>query len=100
MRYTLSLKYIIGFCVVMCIVGTGLEWAYGAFWSLTGTTPWIYPESALRFTSLEVIPLWGFGGLVCAAIYEAIMRRIPHFLLLAIPPLILAALWILFWSRL
>lgn len=100
MRYLPLLRYVLFFYAVMCIVGAGLEWAYGALWGMLGTAPWLYPGSALHYTSLEVLPMWGFGSLVCVAIYEAVMRRDKHYLVLTMPPLVLAALWVLLWSRL
>ena len=81
-----------------CLVGTGLEWAYGAFWSLVGTSPWIYSNSALHYTSFEVIPLWGFGGFTCVSVYRAITER-PKRLLGAAIPVILGALWVLIYAR-
>ena len=95
--FQISLKcpiHIISLYVAFCIVGAGLELVYGKFWELIGNTPWIYPKSFFQYTSLEGIPLWGFGGLVCIAIYEAIMKRDISWLALAIPPLILAAIWV------
>jgi hypothetical protein len=82
--------------VILCLVGTALEWAYGTLWSLCGQTPWIYPDSALRYTSFEGLPLWGMGGLICVTIYRAYNGRSWKLLIWAIPPMALAALWVIF----
>ncbi len=89
----------VAFYLAFCIIGASLEWCYGAFWSIVGTAPWIYPDSPLRYTSLEGLPLWGFGGLVCIAIYDAIMWGSARPLLGAVAPLILAALWVLIYAQ-
>lgn len=83
---------------LFCIIGAGLEWAYGVFWSMVGSTPWIYPTSPLHYTSLEMLPLWGFGGLICISIYKSIVERKVKLLTNAVIPLVLAALWILFYA--
>lgn len=81
--------------VLFCIIGTILEWSYGHLWSLVGgTAPWLYPNSPLGYTSLEVIPLWGFGGLICVSVYRALIEKKLRPLLGAGLSLILAALWI------
>jgi len=85
--------------VLFCLIGAGLEWGYGAFWSLVGVTPWAYPNSPVHFTSLEMIPLWGFAGLICILLYQVIFERKAKFLLSLIPLLILPALWILIYAR-
>jgi len=92
------LKYLLLY-VLFCLIGTGLEWAYGAFWGLVGTTPWIYSNSPLHHTSLAVLPGWGFGGLVCVSVYRAVLKRQARLLLGVIPPLVLAELWILIYAR-
>ncbi len=84
---------------IFCLLGFGLEWAYGVFWNIVGTTPWVYPNSALRYTSFEGIPLWGFGGLAGFAVYRAITDRSPKRLLGMVIPLILSALWILVYAQ-
>lgn len=84
--------------VVFCFVGAALELSYGAFWSMVGAAPWIYPNSPLHHTSLAVLPLWGFGGLLCVSIYRALLRREVRFLLLTMPLVALAALWIFVYS--
>jgi len=87
------------FVLAFCIIGAGLEWAYGMFWSLVGTTPWIYPRSPFQYTSLEGLPLWGLGALLCASAYRAIMEGKVKYLLGTVLPLALAALWILVYAR-
>ncbi len=85
--------------VVFCIVGAGLEWCYGTFWDTVGVAPWGYPDSGLRYTSLEGLPLWGLGGLICVSIYTAVSRRNAKWLFGMLISLVLAALWILFYSK-
>ncbi len=85
--------------LVFCIIGAGFEWCYGALWDMVGTAPWIYPDSPLRYASLEGLPLWGFGGLVCVSVYRAITDRRSKLLLGAIPPIMLTILWIVFYSK-
>ena len=92
-------KHHVVFYFLYCIIGPILEWCYGAYWDMVGTTPWIYPDSPLRYASLEMVPLWGFGGLICASVYLAVTRQRAVFLLGTIPPLVLAALWILIYAR-
>jgi hypothetical protein len=82
------------FFIVACVAGTLLEWLYGNFWNLVGTSPWVYPGSSLGFTSLEVVPLWGMGGLICMALYKAINRRLAKELYLVGIAVVLAALYI------
>jgi hypothetical protein len=82
--------------IAFCLVGAGLEWCYGAFWDVVGTAPWMYPNSPWRYTCLEGVPLWGFGGFVAIAVYRAVRDRSARRLLGAVVPLVLAALWILF----
>ncbi len=94
------LKNYIFLYLLFCLIGAGLEWAYGTFWSVVGVAPWIYPDSPLHYTSLEVLPLWGFGGLVCISIYKSIVDRVAKRLVGMIIPLVLAALWILLYSSL
>ena len=83
---------------IFCIIGAGLEWFYGTFWDVVGVTPWIYPNSWLHYTSLEGLPLWGFGGLICVSIYTAVRQRSVRLLSGAAISLVLAALWILLYS--
>ena len=85
--------------LIFCLIGAGLEWCYGAFWDVVGVTPWTYPNSWLHYTSLEGLPLWGFGGLICVSIYEAVTRRSVKLLFGAVTPLVLGALWILLYSN-
>ena len=80
--------------VIFCLIGAGLEWCYGTLWNVVGTTPWLYPDSPLRYTSFEGVPLWGFGGLVCVSVYNTVMRKEAKQLLGVIPSLLLAVLWI------
>lgn len=84
--------------VVFCLVGAGLEWGYGAFWNIVGTTPWIYPNSPIHYTSLEGLPLWGFGGFIIVAIYKAITQMKPRLLVNILAPLVLAILWITLYT--
>ena len=92
-------KYHLLLYVLFCLIGAGLEWCYGTFWSIVGIPPWIYPNSPVHFTSLEVLPLWGVGGLICVSVYQTVLQRKAGFLLGVIPLLILAALWILIYAR-
>lgn len=94
----MSIKDYVLLYLIFCIIGAGLEWGYGILWNVVGTTPWLYPNSPLCYTSLEVLPQWGFGGLVSIAIYRALLGGKVRFLLAAIPPLVLAALWILIYT--
>ncbi len=89
---------LVSFYLSFCVIGAALEWAYGKFWSLVGKVPWVYPDSVFGYTSLEVIPLWGFGALVCIAVFSAIMLGRAKYLLYCLPPLILAALWIVIYE--
>ncbi len=94
----MSKKDYIFLYLILCIIGAGLEWGYGILWNVVGATPWLYPNSPLCYTSLEVLPHWGLGGLVCVSIYRALLSKKARFLLGAIPPLVLAALWILIYT--
>ena len=85
--------------VVFCIVGAGLEWCYGTFWDVVGVAPWVYPDSWLRHTSLEGVPLWGLGGMICVSIYKAAARRNAKWLLGMLISLVLAVLWIFIYSK-
>lgn len=86
--------------LLFCLIGAGLEWGYGAFWNVVGTTPWIYPDSPIHYTSLEGLPLWGLGGFIIVAMYKAISWRKAKHLLGMIPPMILGVLWIIVYSSL
>ena len=90
-------EYIILY-LIFCLVGAGLEWSYGTYWDVVGVTPWTYRGSWLHYTSLEGIPLWGFGGLICVSIYRAFTRRNVKLLSGAVISMVLAALWILIYS--
>ncbi len=92
-------KYYLLLYILFCLIGAGLEWSYGTFWSTVGVTPWIYPNSPVHFTSLEGLPLWGFGGLICILLNQAILQRKAKFLLGVIPLLVLPVLWILIYAR-
>ncbi len=65
---------------------------------MVGTAPWTYPDSPLRYTSLAMVPLWGFGGLICVSVYRAIVNKKAKLLLGAGVSIILAMLWIAFYS--
>jgi hypothetical protein len=84
--------------LIFCLVGAGLEWGYGAYWDMVGVTPWVYPDSWPHYTALETLPLWGFGGLICVSIYLTVKRRNIRWLSGILVSLVLAALWILFYS--
>jgi len=86
--------------ILFCLIGAGLEWCYGAFWDMVGVTPWTYPNSLLHYTSLEGLPLWGFGGLVIVSIFKSVIQRKAKLLLGTVAPLLLAALWILIYANL
>lgn len=86
--------------LIFCLIGGGLEWCYGAFWDVVGVAPWTYPNSWLHYTSLEGLPLWGFGGLICVSIYKAVTQRSAKLLLGMVIPLALVLLWILLYASL
>jgi hypothetical protein len=65
----------LGFFLLFCGWGLFFEWFFGFFWSVIGSSPWIYPNSSLRYTSWEVAPLWGLGGLAIIQLYKAIRER-------------------------
>jgi len=90
-----TLKHYVILYIIFCLIGAGLEWSYGALWNIVGTTPWLYPDSPLHYTSFGGVPLWGGGGLVCISVYNAIIKREVKQLLGVIPPLLLAVLWII-----
>lgn len=91
-------KDILVLYVILCLVGAILEWAYGTLWGLCGQAPWIYPNSILRYTSLEGLPLWGLGGLICITIYRTYQSPSWKIAVGIIPLLALAALWVLFYG--
>jgi len=93
-----KIKGVAGLYVILCFVGAVLEWAYGTFWSVVGQTPWVYPNSILRYTSFEGLPLWGVGGLICVIIYRAYTGRLWRLLLWILPLLLFAALWVTLYS--
>ena len=84
--------------VIMCFIGAILEGAYGMLWSLSGQTPWIYPDSIFKYTSLETLPLWGLAGLICATIYRAYSNRSWKVSAGIIPIMAIAAIWIVFYG--
>ena len=84
--------------VILCLVGAILEWAYGTLWSLCGKSPWIYPDSALKYTSFEGLPLWGLGGIICITVYRSYSSRSWKMMAGIILPLALAALWVVFYA--
>jgi len=92
------MKYII-FFVTFALVGAALEYAYGKLWSLFGAAPWIYPNSPLQYTSLEGMPMWGFGGLASIGIYKCITEKSARHIPKIIIPLGLSALWVLLYTH-
>lgn len=84
--------------LTFCLVGAGLEWCYGAFWDVVGIAPWIYPNSFLRYTCLQGVPLWGLSGFVAVSVYRTVRDRSAKGLLGVVIPLTLAVLWILFYT--
>ena len=90
----MSIKKYAALYLIFCVIGAGLEECYGIFWSIVGTTPWIYADSPLVYTSLEGVPLWGLGGLICVTIYLSFSKGKVKYLLGLVPLLILAAAWI------
>ncbi len=92
------MKTMVMLYLTFLVVGGGLEWCYGKLWDVVGVTPWTYPNSPLRYTSLEMLPLWGFGGLIWMYVYRGITQRSAKLLAGTIVPLILGALWIIIWS--
>lgn len=84
--------------LILCFIGTFLEWAYGTFWSLWGQTPWIYPDSILKYASFETFPLWGVAGLISITIYRAGSKRSWKLSAAVLPLLALAAIWVLFYG--
>jgi hypothetical protein len=91
-----KVKDILLLYIILCFVGAVLEWAYGTLWNHCGQAPWIYPDSILRYTSFEGLPLWGLGGLICVIIYRAYSSRNWKITTGVVPPLALAALWVIF----
>jgi hypothetical protein len=71
----LNFKKNIGLFFLFCGWGLFFEWGFGFFWSVIGSSPWIYPSSSLRYTSWEVAPLWGFGGLAIVELSKAIKEH-------------------------
>lgn len=65
----------VGFFVLFSLWGFLSEYLFGHLWSVIGTSPWIYPNSLLRFTSWKVAPLWGLAGLTIIQLIKAIMER-------------------------
>ena len=86
------------FFLTFCFLGPTLTWIFGTFWDMVGTTPWVYPNSPLHYTTLEIIPLWGFGAFIFASLYDAFTEREWRLVLGAILPLFLGILWVVFYS--
>jgi hypothetical protein len=61
--------------LLFCVWGFFFEWFLGFFWSVVGSSPWIYPNSLLRYTSWKTAPLWGLGGLTTLQLTKAVRRR-------------------------
>jgi len=59
-----------------------------------GTTPWIYPDSPFQYTSLEGLPLWGFGGLIIVMLYQSITEKTVEYIDGIMLCLLLAVLWV------
>ena len=95
----MSFRKYVTLYVLFCLVGAGLEWSYGKLWGIIGTAPWKYADSPLYYTSLETVPLWGFGGLICVSIYQSFSKGKLKPLLGLIPSLILAAAWIVVYTQ-
>lgn len=98
-EWRIALMFRVILFVVFAVVGPFLEWAYGAFWSLVGVTPWLYANSPLKYTSFEGVPLWGLAGLVALSIYRSVLDRKVARLRGAVIPLVLAAAWILIYAN-
>jgi len=92
----MSLKFRGVIFLIFAVLGLLLEWGYGTLWSIIGTCPWIYPNSPIVYSSLEGMPLWGFGGVFGIALYRAIAGRNIRELKWALISTILAILWVLF----
>lgn len=92
------LRWKLPFYIASCLIGAFLEWAYGTFWAVIGTAPWIYSNS-LHYTSLEGLPLWGLGAFVCISVYKAIFQRKARPLLGVILPTLLALFWIIVYTQ-
>ena len=84
--------------LIFCILGAALEYVFGVYWDTIGQSPWVYGESLTRYTSLKVIPLWGFSGLVSISIYRAFIEKKPRYLFGTVVSLALATAWISAYS--
>ena len=73
--HTLNLKMHSGFFLLLCAWGFFFEWFFGFFWSVIGSSPWIYPNSPLTYTSWKVAPLWGLGVLTVLQLHKIIKER-------------------------
>jgi len=80
------------------VLGVALEWCYGALWDVVSSSPWVYPDSPLYYSSLAGLPLWGFGGIICVVVYNVIKEKDTRLLRGMIIPLFLSVLWILFYG--
>jgi hypothetical protein len=83
-----------GLFLLFCGWGLFFEWFFGFFWSTVGSSPWIYPNSPLRYTSWEVTPIWGFGGLTIIQLSKAVRERDKRALVYVGILQILSILWI------
>ena len=92
-------KYVAAFAA-SAVLGPTLEWAIGKLSARIGTAPYIYPASPLRYTSFEVVPLWGFAGVIGVALYEAYRVREGKYVRDAILAAALAAGWVIINERL
>ena len=94
----LNWKRNLGLFFLFCGWGVLFEWFWGFFWNVVGSGPWIYPDSPLRYTSWEVIPLWGLGGLTVIQLDKVIRERDKRTLLYIGLLQILQMLWIVMLS--
>ena len=87
-------KMHVGLFLLFCVWGFFFEWFFGFFWSVVGSCPWIYPNSALRYTSWEIAPLWGLGGLTVLQLSKTIGGRDKGALVYVVVLQALAMFWI------
>lgn len=92
----MSLRFYAVLFLIFAVLGLFLEWGYGTLWSAVGICPWIYPDSPLLYSSLEGMPLWGFGGVFGISLYRALAKKRARELLGALISAALTVLWILF----
>ena len=91
-------KMHLGLFVLFCVWGFFFEWFFGFFWSVVGSSPWIYLNSPLRYTSWEVAPLWGLGGLIVLQFSKTIRGRDRRALVYVVVLHALAMFWIAVFS--